>query len=81
MIFIIILIIILILFFIHSKIKEHYNGCIPFNNGYTDFIWNNSRIGNTRNMSYDIRGDPIIIPKINLGWNYGIIQPIYNRNI
>lgn len=49
-----------------------------FSNGYTNYPWNNVRIGNTRNMSYDYRGDPVIIPKTNFVWNNGTVFPIYN---
>ncbi len=31
----------------------------------------------TRNMSYDIRGDPIIIPYRQFVWNTGTIRPTY----
>lgn len=42
--------------------------------------WWNSQIGTTRNMSYDLRGDPFPIPRYNVGpWNNSSISPIYNK--
>jgi len=43
------------------------------------FLNNNEHF--TRNMSYDLRGDPYIIPKHSLFFNYSTLQPIYNKNI
>ena len=43
--------------------------------------WFNSRFGNTRNMSYDLRGDPLIIPRNNFVWNNSTVFPIYNAGI
>jgi len=77
---IIILILVLILFIINEIRIETFNqfrSC----NGYTCFPFWNTALGNRRNMSYDIRGDPIIIPKTNFVWNNGTIFPIHNRRL
>lgn len=58
-----------------------YKYYIPWSNGYTNFPWWNTSLGNTTNMSYDLRGDPLIIPKTNFVWNNGTIFPIYNQSI
>ena len=54
---------------------------IPNSNGYTNLPGWNTSLGNTRNMSYDIRGDPMAIPRTNFVWNNGTIFPIYNRSV
>ena len=54
---------------------------IPWSNGYTDLPWWNTSLGNTSNMSYDLRGDPLIIPRTNFVWNNGTNFPIYNEPI
>lgn len=64
--------------FSKSNIYGYY---IPWYNDYTNFPWNNTKLGNTSNMSYDIRGDPIIIPKTDYIWNNGTVFPIHNRFI
>lgn len=58
-----------------------FNYFIPQTNGYTNLPWWNTRLGNTNNMSYDIRGDPIIIPRTNFIWNNGTVFPIYNSSV
>ena len=58
-----------------------FNYFIPQTNGYTNLPWWNTRLGNTNNMSYDIRGDPIIIPRTNFVWNNGTVFPIYNSSV
>ena len=81
------LVIVLILFFIILQfidIKEHFdylNYSIPILNGYTNFPFDNQRLGQTRNMSYDIRGDPLVIPHQNFVWNNSEIYPIHNPGI
>jgi hypothetical protein len=50
-------------------------------NGYTNLPWWNTSLGNTSNMSYDLRGDPLIIPRTNFAWNNGTNFPIYNKSI
>ncbi len=52
---------------------------IPQTNGYTDLPWWNTSLGNTTNMSYDLRGDPLIIPRTEFVWNNGTNFPIYNN--
>jgi hypothetical protein len=52
---------------------------IPWSNGYTDLPWWNTSLGNTTNMSYDLRGDPLEIPRTNFVWNNGTNFPIYNQ--
>ena len=58
-----------------------YGYYIPWSNGYTDLPWNNTSLGNTTNMSYDLRGDPLIIPRTNFAWNNGTNFPIYNQSV
>lgn len=48
---------------------------------YTTMPWNNTMIGNTTNMSYDLRGDPLVIPKENFVWLNGTVFPIHNSPI
>jgi hypothetical protein len=54
---------------------------IPFENGYTNLPWWNTSLGNTSNMSYDLRGDPSILPRTNFVWNNGTNFPIYNQSV
>jgi hypothetical protein len=58
-----------------------YENYIPWSNGYTDLPWWNTSLGNTTNMSYDLRGDPLEIPRTNFVWNNGTNFPIYNQSI
>lgn len=53
----------------------------PVSNGYTNFPWWNTSLGNTSNMSYDLRGDPLVIPRTNYVWNNPTTYPIYNTPI
>ena len=53
----------------------------PTFNGYTNLPWNNTSLGNTTNMSYDLRGDPLVIPRTNFVWNNSSTYPIYNQSI
>jgi hypothetical protein len=46
---------------------------------HTNFPFWNSRLGQTTNMSYDLRGDPVTIPKYPFMWNYSTITPINNK--
>lgn len=50
-------------------------------NWYTNLPWWNTLLGNTSNMSYDLRSDPLIIPRTNFIWNNGTNFPIYNQGI
>lgn len=52
---------------------------LPNIDDHTDLPWWNTRIGQTTNMSYDLRGDPIQIPKYPFMWNYSTLTPIYNK--
>lgn len=46
---------------------------------YTNYPFWNISLENTRNMSYDIRGDPYI-PRVYTGpWNQSTLNPINNR--
>ena len=94
MILIIILICILIIISrIENHVKEgfavYWSGAnIPeilpirqINGSYTNLPWNNMRMGQTSNMSYDLRGDPFVIPKYPFQFNYSTLTPIYNRPI
>jgi hypothetical protein len=47
----------------------------------TDWLFNNMRQGQTTNMSYDLRGDPIKIPKYRFAWNNSTLTPIYNKQL
>lgn len=52
---------------------------IPVLNGSTDLPWNNTELGVTSNMSYDLRGDPMVIPRVQVSpWNNPEVYPIYN---
>lgn len=48
---------------------------------HTDFPFDNMRMGQTSNMSYDLRGDPIKIKKYPQSWNYSTLTPIYNKKL
>lgn len=48
-------------------------------NDHTNFPFDNMRIGQTTNMSYDLRGDPLQIPKYPFAWNYSTLTPIYQN--
>jgi hypothetical protein len=61
--------------------KSYGQAQVPMAYGYTNFPFNNTRLGQTKNMSYDLRGDPLIIPKYPFMWNYSTLTPIYNRSI
>ena len=50
-------------------------------NGYTNFPWWNTSLGNTSNMSYDLRGDPLVIPRSNFVWQNATRFPIYNQGV
>lgn len=54
---------------------------IPWWNGYTNFPWWNTPLGTTKNMSYDLRGDPLVIPRTQFVWNNSSLFPIYNKSI
>jgi hypothetical protein len=58
-----------------------YQGFYPFWNGYSNFPFNNTNLGTTKNMSYDLRGDPLVIPRTQFPWNNSSIYPIYNNGI
>ncbi len=54
-------------------------GGVPYFNGYTDLPWENRLVGTTSNMSYDLRGDPMVIPRQTISpWNNPEVYPIYN---
>lgn len=53
----------------------------PSFNAYTNLPWWNTSLGNTTNMSYDLRGDPIVIPKTDFVWNNSSTFPIHNQHI
>ena len=70
MIYIYISILILILIYINSvtlhekfTIYPVHQIFIPIVNKYTDYFFWTPFYGQTKNMSYDIRGDPLIIPR------------------
>jgi len=45
--------------------------------GYGQIWWNSS--GTTRNMSYDLRGDPFPIPRAYFPFNNSSLSPIMNK--
>ncbi len=53
----------------------------PTFNGYTNLPWWNTSLGNTTNMSYDLRGDPLVIPPTEFVWNNSSTFPIHNPPI
>lgn len=90
MYFVFVSILILILFYLNPTICiEKFSGYpifqsfIPWANGYTNLPWWNTQIGNKSNMSYDLRGDPLVIPlpPYELVWNNPTKFPIYNLPI
>lgn len=48
---------------------------------YPNYPFWNSRVGQTTNMSYDLRGDPLKIPKYSFAWNNSTLTPIYNKSL
>lgn len=60
---------------------QTYQSVIPWSNGYTNFPWWNTPLGTTKNMSYDLRGDPLVIPRTQFVWNNSSLFPIYNKSI
>jgi hypothetical protein len=54
---------------------------LPDIDNYTNWPWGNMRMGQTSNMSYDLRGDPIQIPKYPFMWNNSTLTPIYNKKL
>ena len=79
---IILLLFFLIAFFVNFEVFENFNinKYLQFQD-HTSYPFNNMRIGNTSNMSYDLRGDPLIIPHGEFIWNNSEIYPIYNTSI
>lgn len=72
------LILCLILIYCYQSF-EHFDYSIPYLNGDTNFPWNNMTVGTKNNMSYDIRGDPLVIPhKMVSPWDNPETYPIYN---
>ena len=80
LLFLLIIIYILNNFFIFNEGFEVYWSGPPVNNNNNNPYWN-PKFGQTSNMSYDLRGDPLIIPKYPFMWNYSTLTPIYNRSI
>lgn len=76
-----VLLLILLYILISSSFIENFPYNIPILNGYTDLPWNNMMVGTKSNMSYDLRGDPIIIPHVSYPWNNPETYPIYNPPI
>ena len=88
---ILILFFVLILFYIYLLLTEkvyyekfmiYWSGPPVSDEGIFDNLpfWN-TRIGQTSNMSYDLRGDPLIIPKYPFMWNNSTLTPIYNKQL
>ena len=66
---------------LYPLITPSYSPYIPWFNGYTNLPWWNTSLGNKTNMSYDLRGDPLIIPQTDYVWNNSTNIPIYNNSI
>lgn len=64
----------------NSPANWFYN-FFPILNGYTNLPWNNMALGTTSNMSYDLRGDSVVIPRTEFVWNNPSTFPIYNPPI
>lgn len=64
----------------NSPVNWFYN-FFPILNGYTNLPWNNMQLGTTSNMSYDLRGDPLVIPRNDFIWNNSSTVPIYNPKL
>jgi len=79
---IVILILFLIALFVNIEVFEYFsiNKYLQYGD-HTDFPFNNTRLGNTSNMSYDLRGDPLIIPHQEYEWNNPETYPIYNTSV
>lgn len=60
---------------------QGYSPTNPYWNGYTNFPFWNTPLGTTKNMSYDLRGDPLVIPRQTFPWNNSSIYPIYNNGV
>lgn len=81
----IVLFFILVLLFLTTK--ETFIRDIPILNNTLPFIYPNniipilSPLRSTRNMSYDIRGDPIIINPEQYVWNNPEVLPKFNRDV
>ena len=90
---IIILVLVLVLLYMYIRMNIVYENYMVYWSGppidpyipeypyVREYPFWNSRIGQTTNMSYDLRGDPIIIPKYPFMWNYSTLTPIYNRSL
>ena len=79
---IIIIILFLIALFVNIEVFENFsiNRYLQYYD-HTNYPFYNMRIGNTNNMSYDLRGDPLIIPHEEYLWNNPESYPIYNTSI
>lgn len=66
----IIIMVIIVISFILWTFKENFIN-LMFNDG----------LRHTQNMSYDLRGDPVIIPHQEFVWNNPNRYPIYNPGI
>lgn len=89
-----ILFLILILFYVYIYLSNtlHYENFMIYWSGpavspmsdvdnYANWPFWNMRFGQTSNMSYDLRGDPLIIPKTPFMWNNSTLTPIYNKGL
>jgi hypothetical protein len=66
-----------------STLKEMFSNLWYYNpfRTHTNFLWWNTQLGSTRNMSYDLRGDVPIYPRFRhfQPWNNPTRFPIYNK--
>ena len=75
------LVLIGVLMFIVYSIKTEQFTNIPVLYTHTNLPWWNTQIGTKRRMSWDLRGDPYIIPPTNLIWGNPEAYPIRNKSI
>lgn len=85
-----VLILVIVYFYIHQEyLNENFlvywsgNPIEPLQYSIKQTNWPfwNSRVGQTTNMSYDLRGDPLVIPKYPYMWNYSTLTPIENKRL
>jgi len=79
--YLIIFILVCIVIIINSNIIEDFGGSYALHQLFilpNNFM--NISTRNTRNMSYDIRGD-VYIPKREFIWNNSSLDPIHNKGI
>ena len=78
--YVLIIILFLIALFVNIEVFEnfHINKYLQYND-HTNFLFNNSRLGNTHNMSYDLRGEAYFPPRTNFPFDNSVICPSNSR--